>query len=234
MSQRDIKIPADASDQQTTDARSALPPVEFTVTPGTSSNLFEIQDRQGPQSRVSTSSYRVYFLPAEFAPVSRGTTSTVPNPVVFASFVRGAGRKVADLVADIKSPALGTILSGSDTLHAGINGYYYCVGVNRVGVEAPPEHIVSTIGLPMDAASAGGGTPPPPISWLWLETTYGGAPTITGTIDGVNVTFTMTQGFGTYDAVFVDGIIDPGATAAALVLTTATPPISGVSVIHFS
>jgi hypothetical protein len=225
LSQRDIKIPADASDQQTTDARSALPPVEFTISAGPPT-LFTIQDRQGPQDRVSTSAYRVYFLPDAFAPASTGTTVTVPDPVVFSTAVRYSGRKAASLVAEVQAPSLGTVLSGIDTVNlTGQGGFYYCVGVNRNGVEAPVEHIVH---LEQPAA------PLPPVTWLYLETTYGGAPTITGTIDGVNVTFTMTQGFGTLDAVWVDGIIDIGATAADLVLTTSTPPISSVTVVHFS
>jgi hypothetical protein len=142
LSLRDIKVPADNSDKQTTDAKSALPPTEFTVVRGASSNTLTIHDGLGPQSRVPTSSYRIYFLPAAFAPTSTGTTATVPSPVVFGSFVRQAGRKVATLVTDVSAPALGALLPFDDVTNFGKPGYYYCVGVNRSGVEAPPEHMV--------------------------------------------------------------------------------------------
>ena len=39
---------------------------------------------------------------------------------------------------------LGTVLNITDNVNTGAPGYYYCVGVNRAGVEAPPEHIVTT------------------------------------------------------------------------------------------
>ena len=143
MGVRDIKIPADASDKQTTDARSALPPVEFTVSRGASANVLSIHDRQGPQDRNPTVSYRVYFLPAAFAPTSSGTTATVPGPVVFNTVIRGAGRKVASLVADVRAPGLGTVLPVSDSINFGQKGFYFCVGVNRASVEAPPEHMVA-------------------------------------------------------------------------------------------
>ena len=70
MSLKDIKVPADNSDKQTTDAKSALPPLEFTVAADTNTGLnsFVIQDRQAVPDRSPTASYRVYFLPGEFAP----------------------------------------------------------------------------------------------------------------------------------------------------------------------
>ncbi len=142
MSLKDIKIPADASDKQTTDARSALPPVEFTVSKTGTTNVLSIQDRQNPQARASTVSYRIYFLPAAFAPTYTGTTVTVPNPVVSGSLVRAAGQKAASLVADVKAPGQGTVLPVQDVVNFGAKGFYYCVGVNRSGVEAPVEHIV--------------------------------------------------------------------------------------------
>lgn len=142
MSLKDIKIPADASDKQTTDARSALPPVEFTVTAGTAANLLTIHDRQAPQGRAPTVSYRVYFLPITFAPKPVGTTTTVAGPVVMGTAVRAAGRKVASLVADVKAPGLGTLLPISDPVNFGSKGYYFCLGVNRSAVEAPVEHMV--------------------------------------------------------------------------------------------
>lgn len=140
---KDIRIPADASDRQTTDARSALPPVEFTVARGNSANLLTITDRQAPQDRASTVAYRVYFLPAAFAPTSTGTTSTVPSPVVTQTSIRAAARRVASLVADVKAPGLGTPLQVNDSVNFGQPGFYFCVGVNRSSVEAPPEHMVS-------------------------------------------------------------------------------------------
>lgn len=232
MSLKDIRIPADAADKQTTDARSALPPVEFTVSRTNTANVLAIQDRQGPQDRVSTVSYRVYFLPKEFSP-STGVAGT-PSPAVYKTAIRAAGRKVANLVADIKSPALGTVLSVEDPVNFGSDGYYYCVGVNRVGVEAPPEHIVSSESAALEAGLvATTPTPPPPLAWVWVETTYGAA-LISGTIDGVNTAFTMTQAFGAYDVVFVDGIIDNAASAVGTALTVSTPPIGAVAVEHLA
>lgn len=143
MGLRDIKIPADASDRQTTDAKSALPPVEFTVSRGASANLLTIYDRQRVQSRASTVSYRIYFLPEAFSPTSTGTTVTVPAPAVFNTVIRSAGRKVASLVTDMRAPGLGTSLKYADTINFGSKGYYFCVGVNRSSVEAPPENFVA-------------------------------------------------------------------------------------------
>src|SRR5271169_127090 len=137
-----VKIPAQTADNQTTDARTAKPPMEFTVTKAGGSNTLAIKDRQAVQNRNPTDSYRVYFLPAAFAPTFVGTTATVPNPVISNPAVRQAGRKVASLVATVLAPGLGTTLSVPDTVNFGQKGYYYCVAVNRSGVEAPPVHIV--------------------------------------------------------------------------------------------
>ena len=131
MSLKDIKVPADNSDKQTTDAKSALPPVEFTVSQDSSSlvNSFVIQDRQFVQDRGPTASYRVYFLPGEFA----------PN---LATLNRVSGQRVASLVAEVSSTGRGDALPLMDVSFGPREGYYYCTAVNRVGVEAPPEHLV--------------------------------------------------------------------------------------------
>lgn len=142
MSLADVKIPADSSDNQTTNARSALPPVEFSVSKGTTANLLSIRDRQGPQNRLPTAAYRVYFLPQVFSPPSTGTTSTVSKTGLASSAARLAGQKVATLVTTISAPGQGTVLPYSDTVNFGQSGYYYCVGVNRSNVEAPPENMV--------------------------------------------------------------------------------------------
>lgn len=136
MALKDVKVPADTSDQQTTDAKSALPPVEFQAVNNGTSNLLTIHDRQAVQNRAPTASYRIYFLPKAFA----------PNAEINASNIRQAGRKVASLVADVSAPSLGTMLTYSDSDNVTDAGYYYCVGVNRAGVEAPPEHIVEVTG----------------------------------------------------------------------------------------
>ena len=138
----DVRTPADPEDQQTTNAKSALPPVEFTVSKGPSSNVLVILDRQKVQDRASTKAYRIYFLPAAFAPTSTGSTTTIPSPVVFSTLVRQAGRKVASLVQEVQAPGLGTNLTVQDTVNFNAAGFYYCVGVNRVQVEAPPENFV--------------------------------------------------------------------------------------------
>lgn len=130
ISLRDIRTPADPADKQTTDAKSALPPVEFTAVKGVQTNSLTITDRQNPPGRAPTVSYRIYFLPAAFAS-SVSKTDT-----------RHAGVRVASLVADLPSPGLGTTLSFSDTGNYGQAGHYYCVGVNRLGIQAPPENTV--------------------------------------------------------------------------------------------
>lgn len=234
MSLQDIKIPASPSDQQTTDAKSALPPVEFQVATSGTANVISIHDRQGVQNRLSTSSYRIYFLPEQFAPRSTGNTTTVPSPAIVNTAIRQAGRLVANLVADVRAPGLGTVLQYSDSVNVGSSGYYYCVGVNRAGVEAPSEHIVLSEGIAGATSGTfttggGGGSPVGPA--ISVETSYAGG-TITGTIDGINTSFTMGTAFATYDVVFVDGIIDVGATAIGFALTTSTPPISSVTVEH--
>jgi len=139
----DVRIPADASDQDTTDSKSARPPAEFTVTKGATANILTVTDRQAPQNRYSTASYRIYFLPAAFSPTPTGTSSTVVQPVVMTTAGRVSGRKVASLVGNVEAPGLGTVLVFSDPVYFGQKGYYYCVGVNRAGVEAPPENMVN-------------------------------------------------------------------------------------------
>lgn len=230
---RDIKIPADASDQQTTDARSALPPVEFSVTRSNGINVVSITDRLGVQNRASAASYRVYFLPSEFAPTSSGTTTTVSPSVVYHTAQRAAGRKVASLVTDISAPALGTILQYNDTLYAGQAGFYFCAAVSRAGVEAPPEHMVPTdaiVGQPTTLAAASSGGSVAPSSSVSFDTTLAGS--ITGTIDGVNTAFVMTHPFGSIDLVWVDGILDLAATAIGTALTVGVAPITDVAVEH--
>jgi len=144
---RDIRIPADPSDQLTTNAKSAVPPTEFSVAQDLvagfiPANLLSIVDRQGVQNRQATVAYRVYFLPDAFAPESTGNSVTRTSPVINATVIRAAGGKVASLVTEIAAPGLGTILTYQDTANVGQKGYYYCVAVNRSGVEAPPEQIV--------------------------------------------------------------------------------------------
>ena len=143
MSLTDVRIPADASDKQTTDARSALPPIDFVATKKTTFNLLQVYDRRAPQDRAPTTAYRIYFLPAAFAPSYTGTSATVPLPVVYATAQRVAGRRVASLVAEIAAPGLGTILPINDAVNFGAAGYYFCVGVNRVKIEAPVENMVA-------------------------------------------------------------------------------------------
>lgn len=146
MGLKDIRIPADASDKQTTDAKSAVPPVDFSIT-GSVSTFFQIsiKDRQWPQERKPTSSYRIYFLPDEVAPRSTGTTVTVPPPVVYKTAERNAGRRVAELMGEIQAPGLGTVLSSPDLNNILTRtGWYFCVAVNRLGIEAPCEHMVHT------------------------------------------------------------------------------------------
>jgi hypothetical protein len=139
---QEVRIPADPADQLTTNAKSAVPPTEFRVLRSGAFNMLYIVDRQGVQNRQPTASYRAYFLPAAFAPDSTGNSSTLPNPVIARTVARAAGQKVASLVTEIAAPGLGTVLTYQDYTNVGQKGYYYCVAVNRSGVEAPPEQIV--------------------------------------------------------------------------------------------
>lgn len=128
---KDVRVPADVEDFETTQSQSALPPAEFKVAIGASANTFTITDRQFPAQRAPTTSYRIYYLPAAFAP------SDVNRQVQ-----RIAGQRVASLVADVKAPGRGADLTVTDTQFFGLSGYYYCVGVSRRDLEAPPEHIL--------------------------------------------------------------------------------------------
>jgi hypothetical protein len=233
---KDIRIPADSPDQLTTNAKTAVPPIEFSITPNGDTNVIQIQDRQGVQGRVPTVSYRVYFLPKAFAPASTGTTATVEQSLVRDFNFRQAARKAASLVTEIAAPGLGTVLRHTDTDYVGQDGFYFCVAVNRSGVEAPSEHLLSTdsmypAGTVFTPTSGGGSGPPPVVFTPSLETTYG-AGLITGVVNGINTAFTMTQAFGTVDLVWVDGIFDGAATAVGVNLTVGTPPISFVAVEH--
>jgi hypothetical protein len=131
---QDIRIPADPADFETSESRSALPPVQFSVSPSTDLlyNTFSITDRQYPAQRAPTVSYRIYFLPATFAPKNVDT-----------AFIRRAGSRVASPVTEIQAPGRGTVLTTTDYQFYGQPGWYYCVGVSRRGLEAPPEHVVA-------------------------------------------------------------------------------------------
>lgn len=190
MSLKDIKIPADASDQQTTDAKSAVPPIEFSVSVGASSNILTIQDRQGVQNRLPTASYRTYFLPREYAPPSIGSTSTVAGPNTLKTAIRAAGQRVADLVADTSAPGFGSLLTVQDPIHFGQQGYYYCVAVNRAGVEAPVEHIVSTDDLGTASDTSGGGSVGPPPVLVAITSINGDITPAQTLIPGTNITIT--------------------------------------------
>ena len=76
--------------------------------------------------------YRIYFLPAAFAPGG-----------VLTGVQRVAGQRVASLVADVKAPGRGADLTVTDSQFFGQQGYYYCVGVSRRELESVPEHVVS-------------------------------------------------------------------------------------------
>lgn len=127
----DIRIPADPQDFETTESRTSLPPLEFSVEVGDSSNIFSITDRQFPAQRGPTVSYRIYFLPAAFGDVDTISRSS-----------RIAGQRVASLVAEVAAPGRGTVLTVTDTQFFGQSGNYYCVGVSRRGIEGPPENFV--------------------------------------------------------------------------------------------
>lgn len=128
----DVRIPADPADFETTESKTALPPVQFTIQPSTTilTNTFTIQDREFPAQRAPTVAYRIYFLPETFAGSNASAT------------VRRAGSRVASLVTEVQAPGRGTVLSVSDYQYFGQPGWYYCVGVNRRGLEAPAEHMV--------------------------------------------------------------------------------------------
>lgn len=130
---QDVRIPADPADFETTQSRSALPPVEFSVglDPVLGTTLFTIQDRQYPAQRAPTVSYRIYFLPSAFAPTNVNT-----------AYIRRSGSRVASLVTEVQAPGRGTALTATDYQFLGQSGWYYCVGVNRRGLEASPEHVV--------------------------------------------------------------------------------------------
>ena len=129
---RDIRTPADPQDKQTTDVRAALPPQEFIAQKVAGVNTLSITDRQGPQDRVSTVSYRIYFIPNSLLPVSAATTATQ----------RLAGQNMGTLVAEVAAPARGTVLTIQDTINTNSKGRYSCVAVNRMGTEAPPQNVV--------------------------------------------------------------------------------------------
>lgn len=132
---RDVRIPADSADFETTQSKSALPPIEFTVSQDTTAgvNSFAVQDRQAVAGRSPTASYRVYFLPKEFSP-------TLPSTAT----IRQAGHRVANLVAEISAPGRGDTLNAMDITFGQRSGYYYCVAVNNRGIEAQPEQVVAT------------------------------------------------------------------------------------------
>jgi hypothetical protein len=115
--------------------------------------------------------------------------------------IRNAGQKVADLVADTSAPGFGSVLRVEDPLHFGQPGYYYCVAVNRAGVEAPVEHVVFTDDLGVALSdSGGGGSGPPPI--VVAITSINGDATPAQTLTaGTNMTITD-NGVGghTFDA----------------------------------
>lgn len=127
----DVRIPADPADFETTESRSALPPIEFSVAKGATFNTFTITDRQYPAQRAPTVAYRIYFLPLEFSPAGLTT-----------NLMRMAGHNVASLVSETQAPGRGTNLTVTDTQFFEIPGYFYCVGVSRRGLEALPEHVV--------------------------------------------------------------------------------------------
>jgi hypothetical protein len=131
----DVRTPADPEDFETTQSRGALPPVEFSIASGASANTFTIRDRQYPAQRAPTVAYRIYFLPAAFAPGG-----------VLTGVQRTAGQRVASLVAEVKAPGRGADLTVTDTQFVGQEGYYYCVGVSRRELESAPEHLVKATG----------------------------------------------------------------------------------------
>lgn len=130
----DIRTPVDPRDQETTEALSAIPPVEFRVTadPVLGVNTFKIQDRQFVAQRGPTVSYRVYFMPKEFSKTIPPTAS-----------LRDSGKNVASFVTEVPAPGRGENITGMDINLTGRQGYYFCVAVNRKGIEAPSEHVVA-------------------------------------------------------------------------------------------
>jgi hypothetical protein len=141
VSLKDVRIPADASDKQTTDAKTAKPPREFNVTKAGGTNTITITDRQAVQDRATAAKYRIYFCPSQFTPTAIGL-GTLQQPAVSDPTKRLAARKVASLVTSIEAPGLGTNLTYSDATNFGKAGYYFCVAVNRSGVESPPQHMI--------------------------------------------------------------------------------------------
>lgn len=134
MARIDVRIPAASPDFETSVSLTALPPLEFKVTKGTTSNTFYITDRQTPSGRGGTSVYRVYFISSTVAPdLTKLQTADL----------RAAALGLATNVLSIEAPGRGTVLVADDTRTFGRTGWYMCVGVNERGDEAPIEHIVA-------------------------------------------------------------------------------------------
>ena len=125
-----VKIPAQSADKETTDAKTALPPLEFKTAKTATANTVTVTDRTAVQNRATAASYRVYFLPSQFGSLSKPSQ-------------RQAGVRMASLVTTIAAPGRGGQLAYQDTANFGKTGTYYCVAVNRSGVESVPQHIVS-------------------------------------------------------------------------------------------
>lgn len=231
MSIRDIKIPADASDRQTTEARSALPPAQFSVGSGVNANIITITDRQGVANRIPTVSYRVYFLPYVVAPTMNGLS---PEK-------RLAAQKVASLVTEMAAPGRGTVLTYQDTTNFQHRGTYFCVGVNRSQVETNPENIVTTDSFNggsggTDGSSpligsgggggGGGGTPVSSFTKEDSSTAVGGGVTV----------FTFSTTVAVNDVIVADGLVMDEAfgdyTRGAATVTMAVAPINTMQRIY--
>jgi hypothetical protein len=229
LSLKDIKIPADASDRQTTEARSALPPVDFSVSVGDNANVISITDRQGVQNRLPTAAYRVYFLPYAVSPTMDGLP---PEK-------RLAAQKVSNLVTEIAAPGRGTVLTYQDTTNFQQRGTYFCVSVNRSQVETNPENIVPTdsfnggsggsvVNNGLGGASAGGGGIAPVSSFTKEDssTAVGGGVTV----------FTFSTTVAVNDVIVADGLTMDEAfgdyTRAAATVTMAIAPINTMQRIY--
>jgi hypothetical protein len=229
LSLKDIKIPADASDRQTTEARSALPPAQFSVARGVNANTITITDREGVANRIPTVGYRVYFLPYIFAPTMNGLS---PEK-------RQAAQKVSSLVTEMAAPGRGTVLTYQDTTNFQQRGTYFCVGVNRSSVETPPENFVSTdsfdggsggvnfvIGSAGAGGGGGGGSPLSSFTKEDSSTAVGGGVTV----------FTFSTTVAVNDVIVADGLVMDEAfgdyTRAAATVTMAIAPINTMQRIY--
>lgn len=124
---RDVRVPADPQDFETTLSRPPVAPLDFGVTASGENLIVQILEPSASETRVPNVGYRVIYVPRSFAP------SGVISPAALLAMV-----DVGDTVAFVPALNDGGRQQLSVAGRSADRGWYLCCAVGQRGMIGRP------------------------------------------------------------------------------------------------